>query len=227
MNTIWTLFKRIAPQNDQQSFIGGKPFLPTGTNLPTCKLCGQREAFMFQVAFPPQANWGGRTISCFACMRCADESFLIPEMLEEHWQGCDIPNGFLQSYQRNFTFLVFPTNDAKIVENYEEQVAFVALELQSGLANGGFGKIGGTPNWVLDDETPATYSSKIPMIFILELSPGIQFPKVQGALPQTELDIFGSPSTSPLDYYQLFLGNATFLFGTSSGDPLVYAITQV
>jgi len=148
-------------------------------------------------------------------------------MLGDHRRGCDIPASFLISYQRNFAFLVFPTSDAKIVENYSEQVAFVALELRNGSASGAFGKIGGSPNWVLEDDSPRTYGSTTPMVFLLELSPGIEFGKVKGALAQTEIDIFGDPSPSPLEYYQLFLGNATFLFGTSSGVPLVYAITQV
>jgi hypothetical protein len=227
MKTMWTLFKRDEPQNGQQSYIGGKPSLPMGTTLPVCKLCGHTETFMFQVAFPSEAAWGGRTLSCFACMRCADERFLIPEMLDDHRQGCDIPAGFLMSYQRNFAFLAFPTSDARIVKNYDEQVAFVSLELQRGSDSGGFGRIGGAPNWVLEDEGPATYGSKIPMVFVLELMAGIHFSNVDGALPQMEIDIFGNPSPSPLQYYQLFLGNATFLFGTSSGVPLVYAITQV
>ena len=166
-------------------------------------------------------------MSCFACMKCADERFVIPEMLDDHRQGCNIPADFLASYERNFAFLAFPTDDARIVDNYDEEVAFFALEVESGSTSGDFGKIGGVPNWVLDDESPATCDSTIPMVFLLELMPGIQFTKVEGALPQTELDIFGSPSPSPLEYYQLFLGNAIYLFGTSVDDSLVYAVTQV
>lgn len=227
LNFMLNLSKRSEPQDGQQSYIGGRPSLPPGTTLPVCRLCGQPQTFMFQVAFPSEADWSGKTLSCFACMRCADERFLIPEMLDDHCQGCNIPASFLTSYERNFAFLAFPTDDARIVEDYDEQVAFFALEGESDSASGVFGKIGGVPNWVLDDESPATYNSTTPMVFLLELMPGIQFTKVEGALPQTELDIFGSPSPSPLEYYQLFLGNAIYLFGTSVGDSLVYAVTQV
>ena len=158
-------------------------------------------------------------------MRCADERYLIPEMLDDHRQGCNIPAGFLDSYQRNFAFLTFPTADAVIADDYVEEVAFSALE--AGSSSSDFGKIGGVPNWVSGDESPATYDTKTPMVFLLELMPGIQFAKVEGALPQMELDIFRSPSPSPLEYHQLFLGNATYLFGTSASEPLVYAVTQV
>jgi hypothetical protein len=218
--------KKSAARDGQQSFIGGKPLLPPGTALPVCKLCNQPQTFMFQIAFPSGTDWSGKSVASFACMRCVDENFLIPEMLSDHRQGRNIPTGFLTSYERNFAFLVFPTNDAEIVEDYEEQVAFFALETTND-SPGDFGKIGGVPSWVLSDESPATYDSTIPMVFLLELKPGIQFNKAEGAPQQMELDLLGSDSPSPFEYYQLFLGNAVYLFGTTTGDPLVYAITQV
>jgi len=224
---MWKLSRKSESQGEQASYIGGKPSLPAGTTIPVCKLCGQVETFMFQVAFPSGADWSGRTLGCFACMKCADENFLIPEMLNTQLHGADVPAGFLNSYQRNFAFLVFPTEDGRIVEDYDEQVAFVALEVSANAGPGDFGKIGGSPDWVLDDESPATYDSSAPMVFLLQVTPGIQFNIVDGAAPQIELDIFGKPAPSPLDYYQLFLGNALYLFGTSAGSPLVYAITQV
>lgn len=222
---MWNLSRRREPQDIQRSYVGGKPSLPSRTTLLFCRLCGQNQTFMFQVAFPSGTNWSGKTLACFACMRCADERFLIPEMLDDHLQGCDIPAGFLTSYARNFAFLVFPTNEAKIVEDYDEQVAFFALELQGPSAE--FGRIGDTPTWISHDESPATYNSTVPMVFLMELVPGVQFTKVERAPPQTELDILGRPSPSPLDCYRLFLRNAIYLFGTSVGDPLVYAVTQV
>lgn len=218
---------RNASQGSQQSYIGGKPSVPAGTKLPDCKLCGQAQTFMFQVAFPSGTDWVGKTLSCFACMKCVDERFLIPEMLDNHSRGCDIPDGFLTTYDKNFAFLVFSTSDAIMIEDYEEEVAFFALETVSESTHGDFGKIGGIPDWVLEDESPATYASTTPMVFLLELMPCIQFIKVEGARPQMELDIFGNPSPSPLGYYQLFLGNTTYLFGTMGNDSLVYAITQV
>ena len=147
-------------------------------------------------------------------------------MLDDRSPGHDIPAGFLTSYERNFKFLTFPTREAKVTRNYKEEVAFRALKLKSKSTRGDFGKIGGAPDWVLDNESPGTYNTTTPMAFLLELMPGIHFETVDEAPPQTELDIFGNPSLSPLNSYQLFLGNAVYLFGTSVGEPLVYAITQ-
>ncbi|QDV88492.1 hypothetical protein TBK1r_75250 [Stieleria magnilauensis] len=181
---------------------------------------------MFQVAFPDVCVWERMTLACFVCMRCADERFLIPEMLREHQRGADIPGGFLSLYQRNFRFIVFPTLQAQKVDDYVEETEFYSLQFSDNSDRFDFGKIGGKPSWLLEDETPATYDSSTPMEFLMELVPGLQFSVVDGASPQVELDIFGMPSPSPLEYYQLFLGNSIYLFGTKDGEPLVYAITQ-
>lgn len=224
---MWKLSRKNESQDGQSSYVGGKPSIPAEVSIPTCRLCEQKQTFIFQVAFPPKSDWHGRSLACFACMRCADENFLIPEMLSNHLQGHDIPGGFLDLYQKNFAFLVFPTDDARMLESYDEQVAFSALDVTPGHEVGDFAKIGGAPDWMLDDESPATYDSNVPMVFLIQLVPGLQFDIVDGAPPQTELDIMGNPSPSPLGHYQLFLGNTIYMFGTTVGDPLVYAITQI
>jgi hypothetical protein len=224
---MWTLSRRCEPQDGQRSYIGGKPSLPPRVKVPVCGLCGQDQTFMFQVAFPSGAEWNGRTLSCFSCTRCADRRFLIPVMLEDQRRGFNIPAQFLKSYGINFTFLVFPTDKAVIAHDYTEQVSFSALQMKRGSKPGDFGKIGGVPDWILEDESPATYNSKIPMLFLLELKPSLLFPMAEGALPQVKLNLFGHPAPSRLDHYKLFLGNAIYFFGTSRGKPIVYAVTQV
>ena len=164
------LVKEYEPQENQQSYVGGKPSLPAGTMIPTCQFCSQAQTFMFQIAFPAQSIWNGRTLACFACTRCANEDFLIPEMLTDARRGCNIPAGFLTSYARNFAFLVFRTEDARLVDWYAEQVAFLGLRKGRRSAPGYFGKIGGTPKWLLDDESPASYQTTVPMGFLMELS---------------------------------------------------------
>ena len=146
-------------QADQSSFVGGKPHLPEEQSIPTCELCGNSQSFMFQVAFPLNEIWGGRSIAVFFCVHCADEDFFSPEMLPDHLHECLIPDGFLTSYQRNFAFLVFPTAEAMIVRNYEEQVAFRAIEFVENRADAEFGKIGGSPEWELENEAPASYGA--------------------------------------------------------------------
>jgi hypothetical protein len=217
------------PQLDSDhSFIGGLPKLPVTEPIPTCTLCGSDQTFFFQVAFPDDHEWGGLSLAVFACISCADEESLIPEMLPGPLCGVDIPKGFLTSYQRNFRFLVFST-DATLRRGHVEKVRFKTLVLEPSddpTVDGH--KIGGAPNWALEDEAPGTYASRTPMVFLLQLQQGYEFETVEGAPRQMELDLDGKPKPAARAHYHLFLGNALYLFGTGDlHEPLVYAVTQV
>lgn len=212
-------------QHGQRSYIGGKPKLPQGSIVPKCELCSSTQTFMFQLSVSEEA-WSGETVAAFSCTHCADEGYLIPAMLDGVLRGADIPVEFLREYQKNFRFLTFPTDDGVLMTDYEASVEFRALDHATSPNPGCFGKIGGDAMWITEDESPATYAGSIPMVFVAEIYPGWRFTTYSGAEPQIELDIRGNPTPSPFDYYQLFLGNALFLFGPSTGEKLVYAITQ-
>ena len=211
------------------SFVGGIPKLPSSESIPVCRFCGSQQTFFSQVAFPRDNPWAGLSLSVFACTSCADENYLIPEMISGPRRNAHIPAGFLESYQRNFRFLVFDSNSATPQTNYRERVKFNRLQLIKATdAKSEDNKIGGSPNWVLEDEAPESYCSKAPMFFLLQILPGFRFPITAEAPPQIELGLDGSPQASPLQDHQLFIGNALFLFGTGDRQkPLVYAITQV
>jgi hypothetical protein len=194
--------------------------------IPTCALCGSEQTFFLQVAFPGDHEWGGLSLAVFACTSCTDEERLIPEMLPGPLCGVDIPKGFLTSYQRNFCFLVFSTY-ATLRRGHVEKVRFKTLVLEPSddpTVDGH--KIGGAPNWALEDEAPGT--SRTPMVFLLQLQQGYEFETVEGAPRQMELDLDGKPKPAARAHYHLFLGNALYLFGTGDlQEPLVYAVTQV
>jgi hypothetical protein len=214
---------------DDHSFVGGTPKLPKGASIPQCKLCGAEESFFFQVRLPKGSYWDGMSLAVFACTSCADEDHLIPPMLSGQLKGADIPEGFLESYQTNFRFLVFETGSAALHDEYREKVKFKRFRLDS-VANPDVddNKIGGNPNWLLEDESPKLYGGKTPMFFLIQLLQGFQFEIHTHAPRQIELSLGGSPQPSPLTYYQLFNGNKIFLFGVEDREqPLVYAITQV
>jgi hypothetical protein len=231
MNDCYLL--KLSPQASQSpnenSFIGGIPKLPKGESLPCCKLCGAEESFFFQVAIPKGNFWEGLSLAVFACTSCADENQLIPQMLPGPLSGADIPEGFLESYQINFRFFVFETASAVPYEKYQERVTFKLFRLEkAGDPDVDENKIGGNPNWLLEDESPKSYGGKTPMFFLLQLLQGFRFEITKSAPRQIELGLDGSPKPSPLSYYQLFNGNKIFLFGTEDRTkPLVYAITQV
>jgi len=175
---------------------------------------------------PKGAVWEGSTLSVYQCTRCADENHIIPKMLHSGLAGADIPAGFLND-QPNFSFVVFPTDQGEIVSAYNETILFSEIQFVEANVVGSFGKLGGKPDWMLDDESPATYEGSMQMAFLMEVIPNFEFKMTNNAEPQIELNIMGDPSPSPLDYYQLFIGNALYLFGSRSGQRAVYAITQV
>jgi hypothetical protein len=230
MTTSWTL-QRTAETPTQEagetSFIGGRPALPDYCELPRCRLCGAEETFFLQVAFPDQHPWSGRTLAIFACTSCADEEHLIPEMLDGPLAGADIPAGFPADYQKNFRLLVFPTSDARLRGDYTERVRFAPFRLTPS-DDDALNKLGGTPLWLLDDESPGKYAGEHEMRFLMQLAPDTRFPIHPDAPRQVELNLRRQPVPSPNDYYQLFLGNGLYLFGTDDGvEPHVYAITQI
>ena len=209
------------------SFVGGQPALPVAEPVPVCGLCGAEQVFFFQVAFTA-GPWEGRSLAIFECVACASEEHLIPEMLTGRLRGIDIPEDFLDRYQRNFRFLVFSTAGAQIRRDYQPKVKFSRFHLvpvEDPASPGS--KIGGEPNWLLEDETPGTYAGRHSAVFLLQLEQGLEFDTVEGAPRQVELGLDGKPRPARRSTYRLFLGNALYMFGFDAERPLVYAITQV
>jgi hypothetical protein len=211
------------------SFIGGKPLLPQGVSVPECKLCGAKQSFFFQVAFPDAHAWSGLTMSVFSCTSCADEDHLIPRMLNVPLHDADIPESFLTEYQDNFRFLVFESKLGKIKHDYAEKVKFKPLHLRLvDDPRAGGNKVGGMPNWILEDEAPRSYAAKYEMYFIMQLEAGSLFDILESAPSQMEIGLRGSPEPSPSRSYQLFNGNQIFMFGVRDHkNPLVYVLTQI
>jgi len=227
MNYVMTLAEG-QQTGSELCFIGGKPVLPRHRAIPQCALCGAEQTFFFQVAFPADHVWAGLSLAVFSCTSCADENHLIPEMLPGMLAGADIPMNFLNSYQRNFHFVVFETSQGQLADQYQERVRFHPIRLELADSNRKIGQIGGVPTWILEDESPASYDAQTPMHFLLQVDGGVEFETVQGAPPQMEIGLTGNPEPSPYNFYQLFIGNTIYLFGTESRTrALVYAITQV
>ena len=202
--------------------------MPPDAALPHCRLCGSEQAFFFQTAFPDDHDWRGTSVAVFACVSCANEDRLIPEMLPGPLNGADIPAGFLEAYQENFSLLVFRTRSA-IVREYTERVQFRRLTREPvGEPAVAFGSLGGLPSWVHEEERPASYAQQVAMTFLMQIQPGYEFHTVPGAPRQVELGLDGKPTMASRTHYELFLGNTTYLFGTQAGHaPAIYVLTQV
>lgn len=165
---------------------------------------------MFQIAFPFGSLWFGSSMALYFCTLCAEEKFLIPEMIDGSLAGANIPKDFLLKYQKNFSLVIFETEEAVLRDEYIEKVKFCELVIDPGSGVGNFGKIGGTPIWASENETPGSYADNIDLKFLIQIAAGQEFSVVHSAPPQIELGISGEPEPSPLDHYQLFLGNELY-----------------
>lgn len=231
MATCWKLnigdgFSQV---ESQKSFIGGKPVIPENIDVPKCKLCGEEQSFIFQVEFPEKHCWSGLSLALFFCVACADENHLIPEMLEGPLHGVNIPKDFLVDYQKNFKFIVYKTDTGFLKTDYVEKVSYKPIDLEF-ITDSNFSgsKIGGSPAWLLEDESPGQYDGSYSMNFLLQIEQDMRFDIVDNAPHQVEIGLMGDSEPSPNSYYQLFNGNKIYLFGVSDCDvPLVYAITQI
>ena len=232
MSTVWILSfgDRESTQDiDQESFAGGKPKLPSGTAIPHCKLCGDEQSFFFQLAFPDGHIWEKNSLAVFGCTSCANDEYLIPEMLNTTLYQANIPANFLEDYQVNFALLIFETAQGELVSSYETKVSYKPITLAPALDRSiNDSRVGGEPVWYLDDEGPATCDSKYKMHFLFQLAEGIQFEIEKGSPGQAVLDILGKSELSENNYYDLFLENFIYFYGVDVGDKkLVYVLTQI
>ncbi|MBO0995891.1 hypothetical protein [Bacillus sp. SD088] len=215
-------------KESDHSFIGGQPRLPEDRPIPHCQLCGAEQTLFFQVAFPEGHLWEGLTMAVFHCTSCAHEGERIPEILPVPLKGANIPKGFLESYQRNFKIEIFATKEGVIRRDYQENIQFKRWILEAVNGDPEANKVGGKPNWLLEDEAPATYDGKVPMFFLMQLMEDFQFELVEDAPPQMQIGLRGDPEPSQERYYELFLANQLYFFGTEEkSDPLVYVLTQI
>ena len=92
-----------------------------------------------------------------------------------------------------------------------------------------FGQVGGTPKWVLEDESPRLGDWEKSFEFIFQLAPNRLFAPTPGAPGQVVIDWFGSGETFQRDAkgYDLFGGNTVYFFAVADDSGLVYVITQV
>lgn len=218
----------IIQEEKHQNYIGGIPHLPEEEPIPACQLCKEQLTFFFQVSYPEEHSWHGFSMGVFQCTSCVHEDYLVPEMLEGTLTNIHIPERFLEDYQKNFRVIVFETSKGILKSDYKPKIKFKKIELTKTIQDDiNANKIGGKVNWILEDEAPASYNAKIRMIFLLQILEGATFDLLPDAPPQMELSLTGKPVPSDHSYYELFLGNQLYFFGTIDSCKQVYIITQV
>lgn len=217
------------PQTPEaDSFIGGVPNLPAGTRPPVCSLCGGEMSFLLQAALPPGHPWAGRSLALFFCLDCFGHQYCIPE-LPPHTTlaGADIPEGFLDRYQRNFRVLVFDTDQGVPARGFQRRVAFRELRWTKGRQSAKADFLaGGRPVWIMgQDETPGLYAGEHPFCLLLQLREDFRFPREEGA--RAQYSPFTPDHLSPFPWYDLFARDRLYFWGTeANGEPKVYISVQ-
>lgn len=210
-----------------ESFIGGKPKLPPNMDIPKCVLCGRELTFMFQVAFPQDHPWAGKSMAVFYCMEAWHDKYCIPE-LPQPIANADIPVEFLRDYERNFRVLVFDTPLGKIVDAYQEKVAFQALQAvpEKQTKKDWELVIGGRPIWIMGmSEKPKTIAGIGNPILLLQVKEEFHFPVLSTAPKQANPFAPGGKSLFP--WYDLFVSNRIYFWGVqSNGTERIYISVQ-
>ncbi len=212
--------------------MGGKPILPQGEEIPSCKDCGSRQTFFFYLNLSAIQNLDGKAISVFACTACSTPENLIPELAKGPLKGAAISSAYLQRYQTNFCARIFDVCEGVSVDSYEESILFKEIVLDTGgnlrVGNVLFGKIGGVPTWLLGNETPGLCDQRYKFKFLFQIFDGYRFETKFSAPRQMSLGLSGTPELCQDPYYEIFIGDAIYAFGVElKDDVLVYFLPQV
>lgn len=218
---------KVSQEVSDNSFLGGTPKLPPGTELPVCSLCGHELSFLFQIAFPEGHIWSGKTLALFFCLDCFGHEYCIPELPKGPLKQAHLPEGFLDQYQRNFRVLVFDTVEGEPFDGCCPRVPFQRLEWVPSSRNDKDVPftLGGRPVWVMhQDERPSDYAGR-PLALLFQIAEGFRFPKLEDAPPQA--NAFSPTGKSPFPWYDLFARDQIYFWGTADrGEPKVYISVQ-
>lgn len=197
-----------------------------------CVCCKAVMPLFFKICLKNTAHFQDRHLLVFACVSCTEADRLIPDMVDGPLPGANIRADFLRRYQTNFRLLLLKEDECR--ENVVE-VASTIRHQQLTIDAGGvvrcgqkiFGRVGGSPKWILEDESPGTCQGSAPFEFVFQLTSHWAFETVKDAPSQMTLNIRGKPEPAALGSYTLFIGNTCYFFATPHEDGWVYVLTQV
>jgi hypothetical protein len=223
--------------HEHASFVGGRPRLPVSFPLPLCGLCGERQTFFFQVAFPADHVWSGRTLAVFQCTCCIDDEHLAPLIRRSLFPamknnyllpGDDIPDHALERIQTRWRFLAFPTAGAVPRAEYREKIRFRPIWLKpfadpkSTIRS----KVGPTPGWVAAASDPGLYMGK-PLSFLMQWGMFFKFDLLPDAPPPFDPLMDRIPELKEIRHYDLIIGKQLYFFGNQVDSSLhVYLCSQ-
>lgn len=185
-------------ENPGRQSIGGRPYLPVGTEWPVCPKSGKRMVLFFQFDLPDGlAQPAGSHLLAF--MSPAVNEIHSFEMLRD---GAEVTDAYWAKREPHFAVLLYGPEVALVehadADPYLEPHALSFATAETKTIHDPFLFVGGTPRWYQDPEHHPGFE------FIAMLSENYPFAKRADAPKQP--DSFSSKA------YCLFLGNACYLF---------------
>ena len=218
------------------SYIGGKPNLPLSLSIPKCTICGDEMTFMFQIAFPKEHFLNKKTMSVYFCTLKDHDIYCIPEIpppdvffdkeTDEYIDNIEVTKEFLEQYERNFKILVFDTDNAEIVESYEEKCIFKNIEFEmSEYTNPDIDfVIGGEPIWIMGEdinETPNSICEDTNIGLIMQIREDYIFDKHFDAhIQENEYRVETNEEKLRRIPYMLFASDRIYFWGTKDKENL-------
>jgi len=227
---IWHKNKEQEQNIKENSFIGGVPKLPKEFEIPLTKETQTQMTFFFQYEFPIGHIYEGFILSMFASTDFSNDDFTIPEMLEDELKGINVPEGFLDKYQRYFKMFLYENKEYELREDYNQKLVYKKLITSNEIEENSvfFAEAHKKPNWILEDESPSTYNKTEPFYFLFQIKEGYRFIKRDDAPLQQEMG--GEDGLTLCDSfserYDLFNNNEIYFFGTNNTHKKIYIITQ-
>lgn len=216
--------------NEINSFIGGKPKLPPNMEIPKCKVCGEELTFLFQIAFPKEHSWHGKSMAVFMCIYNDETHDLIPQIVVP--EGFDeklnrliinVDKSFLDEYEKFFSVKIYDTKDGIIAKNYNEQTAYkeLTVEYSNEETTDETFVVAGKPIWIMGvDETPQSICNDTDVQLLFQIKEQYIFEKLEDAPEQIDAD-------DETIGYDLFVANRIYFWGNSDiNNPRVYISVQ-
>lgn len=202
------------------SHAGGHPVLPPQLGLPHCGLCDTPMTFFFQLQFPATHPWHPWVMAFFQCTHCWSDDYCVPKAF--YGKDVVVPEGHLDAYQKNFRVVVFEaTEPVEIRLDHEAILQYQPLTLEKSKRKSRTPRIGGEPNWFIQDETPASYMGQ-PFTFLMQTGEDWTFRSVPDAPRQKTMMGYRREG-----HYMIFSGLPLYFYGCVVEDrPKVYVFNQ-
>lgn len=201
---------------DQPVFVGGTPPLPSGSQWPNCRICGDMLVHFLDVPLPNESApfKASSRLQMFACREHDDIAGTIYSdyrRFDNAGSSGQLPERYWEITDGHYLIRLLPPDAITAPGETEKRLALKRLSLVSKVdseADPAMSlKLFGYPNWAQDPEEHVCCCGN-PMQMILQIPDGFGFDMAVGAPEQ--------PNSFSHRQYCLFLGNELYLLACTA-----------